>query len=216
MLNKKILFFVFIGFMIVGCSSAPKYADGDLLLTEEFSDVNAWEQYVDEDNGVVFQVINGMYQVKTEDGGYIWGLNEQNHTDVIMEVTSTQISSYENNAYGIMCRADPSNNGDGYYFLISGDGFYSIAMGAGEDVNSLVDWKSSSAIEKGTSSNTLRAVCLGSSLYFYVNDRLVAETEDTTYSSGYAGFVGTALDGGDIEVNFDSLTIKTALPPAAE
>jgi hypothetical protein len=117
-----------------------------------------------------------------------------------------------------MCRADPSNNGDGYYFLVSGDGFYSVRKGEAESVNPLVDWTSHSSINTGPASNTIRAVCIGSYLALYVNDRFVVETEDSTYGSGYAGLSVAAFaddSAGNVaeanaDIAFDNLTIWAA------
>ncbi len=194
-----------------GPSPSQKYVAGEVLLTESFSEPSAWEAFTAE--GMDFQVVDGAYRVQTEDGGYVWGLNAAEHTDVMLEVTSTQHSSYENNAYGVMCRANIDNNGDGYYFLISGDGFYSIAKGEGDSVNRLVDWTSSPAINQGQASNTIRAVCLGNYLALYVNGQFMAEIEDIGYSAGFAGFAATAFEGGDTDIAFDNLTI-TAVSPA--
>lgn len=202
--------------IIVGCSAKDRFAKGDVLLTEDFSNIKAWERYVSSDGTSRLEVVDGAYYFETDDSGYIWGLNQQPHTDVVIEVTSNQLTDYENNAYGVMCRADVSNNGDGYYFLISGDGYYAIAKGEGDNVSPIVDWDTSSAINKGASTNTIRAVCLGDELQLYVNDKFVAAANDATYSNGYAGFAGTAFDGGTITVTFDDLTIWQALPPAEE
>lgn len=215
MRRHNFFYLMLVGLMLVGCGAAAEtYSTGDVLLTEDFSDVKAWEFYESSDGVTKLEVSDGAYTLDTGDEGYIWGLNEQVHQDVVMEVTTNQLSSFENNAYGVMCRADVSNNGDGYYFMISGDGFYSIARGEGEDVNPIVDWETSSAINEGTSTNKIRAVCLGDELSFYVNDRLVASVTDTMFDTGYAGFVGTAFDGGTMLVTFDDLTIWQALPPA--
>lgn len=194
---------------LAGCGGpSSEYNLSETILTEDFSSEDAWEYYVDEDAGYSLRVNNGAYQIQTDDTGYIWGLNEQNHGDVVMEVTTNQLSSYENNAYGIMCRSDTSNNGDGYYFLISGDGYYSISRGEGDDVNAIVDWTQSSAINTGAETNTLRAVCIGDYLALYINDKFVTEVNDSTYTSGFAGFAATAFEGGDISVTFDDLTIS--------
>jgi hypothetical protein len=148
--------------------------------------------------------------VQTGDGGYVWGLNDAVHEDVVIEVTTNQASSFENNAYGVMCRSDTSNNGDGYYFLISGDGYYAIAKGEGDDVNELVEWSTSSAINQGQASNTIRAVCIDNYLAMYVNDEFVADTEDSEYTSGFAGFAATGFEGGNTDISFDNLTITAA------
>lgn len=202
---------VALSLLLAACGGpSQEYAAGELLLSESFDESAAWEAYVSDN--VDFQVNDGAYRVQTSGEGYIWGLNEEEHTDVVIEVTSTQASSHENNAYGVMCRSDVSNNGDGYYFLISGDGFYSISKGEGDNVNELVEWTSSSAINQGQASNTLRAVCAGSYLALYVNDKFLAEVEDSDYSSGYAGFAAAAFEGGNTDVQFDDLTISAASP----
>jgi len=187
---------------------SQEYALGDELLDESFSEEAAWETYLDD--GIALQVVDGAYRVQTGDDGYIWGLNEASHDDVVIEVTSDQLSAFENNAYGVICRADTSNNGDGYYFLISGDGYYTISKGEGDDVTQLVEWTASSAVNSGQESNTIRAVCIGNYLAMYVNDKFLAEIEDSAYASGYAGFAATAFEGGDTDITFDNLTITAA------
>lgn len=198
--------------VLVACGGpSQEYEAGEVLLTESFDEAAAWETYVEGE--VAFQVVDGAYRVQTGDDGYIWGLNEAEHDDVVIEVTASQLSSFENNAYGVMCRSDTSNNGDGYYFLISGDGYYSISKGQGEDVNELVEWDTSSAINQGQASNTIRAVCIDDYLALYVNGEFVADVEDSDYSSGYAGFAATAFEGGDTDITFDNLTITAASLP---
>ncbi len=195
--------------LLAGCGEPePKYAAGDVLLSETFSEPNAWETYSSGDSDL--RVSDGVYRMEVGPGGYIWGLNEAEHTNVEMEVTTRQLSSHDNNAYGLMCRADTSNDGDGYYFLISGDGFYSIRKGEGEDVVALVDWTDSSAINEGEATNKIRAVCAGDYLGLWVNDKFVSEIRDTAYTSGYAGLAAAAFEDGSADITFDDLTIKVA------
>lgn len=207
-MSALVIWVVLVGLLAACGGPSQEYTLGDVLLTESFSEEAAWETYLDD--GVALQVVDGAYRVQTGDEGYIWGLNEALHDDVVIEVTSNQLSSFENNAYGVMCRADTSNNGDGYYFLISGDGYYTISKGEGEDVSQLVEWTASSAINNGQESNTIRAVCIGNYLAMYVNDKFLTEIEDTAYTSGYAGFAATAFEGGDTDITFDNLTITAA------
>lgn len=209
---KNLLLISFLTVLILaGCSSpSAEYTLGSVILAEPFDNIKAWEFYEDAEENIRLEVLDGVYQVQAGDIGYIWGLNDQEHSNVVMEVSANQLSAFEDNAYGVMCRADTSNNGDGYYFLISGDGYYSIAKGEGDDVNSIVDWTSSSAINKGTGKNTIRAVCIGDYLSLYVNDKFMADARDGTFASGYAGFVANANTGGDVTVSFDDLTIWEA------
>lgn len=210
-MNQKIngLVVLLMILLLAACGGPSReYETGEVLLTESFDETAAWETYVQGD--VAFQVVDGAYRTQTSDGGYVWGLNETEHNDVVIEVTATQLSSFEDNAYGVMCRSDTGNNGDGYYFLISGDGYYAIAKGEGDDVNELVEWTTSSAINQGQASNTIRAVCIDNYLALYVNDEFVVDTEDSEYTSGYAGFAAAAFDEGNVEASFDNLTITAA------
>jgi len=198
--------------LLAACGGPSQEVEtAEVLLNETFSETNAWESFTSDD--VDLQVRDGVYHKQMGDDGYIWGLNETEHTDVAMDITTNQLSSHANNAYGLICRSDVSNNGDGYYFLISGDGFYSISKGEGDDVTPLIDWTESSAINQGQATNKIRAVCSGSYLGLWVNDKFLAETEDTSYTSGFAGLAAAAFEGGDAEITFDNLTI-TAAPPS--
>lgn len=193
---------------LIACEPGEKYIIDGRLVTEEFYNADVWENY--EDKEVKLAVEEGVYLINTGPGGYIWGLNKMEHQDVVIEVEVTQRSTGEANGFGVMCRANTSNNGEGYYFLINGDGTYAIAKGEGDDINNLVDWDTSSAINKGQATNTIRAACLGDKLYLHVNDRFVAETQDSSYSSGYAGFAAGLEDGetGEVTVAFDHLKIS--------
>ena len=184
-----------------------------VLLEETFSVEGAWEDYLSEEDGIEMTVRDDHYEINSSAQGYAWGLNEENHEDVVIEVSAEQRGGPDNNAYGVICRADTSNNGDGYYFLVSGDGAYSISKGEGDDVNQLVEWDSARAINKGEAVNTVRAVCIGDYLALFVNGQLMAEANDETYTSGYAGLAAASFDEEATEnlfIAFDDLTIWAA------
>lgn len=194
---------------LCGCQAQPseRYALGEVLLEESFSESFAWENYVNADQHVDFRVLDGVYRTRVSDTGFIWGLNAQSHRDAVIEVESTQLSDFRNNAYGVMCRAATSNNGDGYYFLISGDGMYSIRRGAVDQIAPLIEWRHTPAVRQGQAINRIRAVCIGDYLALYVNDQFVAETRDSRYTEGFAGLSAAVAEGGSVDVAFDDLTI---------
>ena len=142
---RKILGGLLAVILIIGaaCDSSPSvgYTLGDNVRSEQFDRVDVWDTFAYSDD-VFFRIENGSYRATAPDvGGYIWALdiNGLPHTDVVIEIETTQLSDLANNGYGVMCRADINNNGDGYYFLISGDRYYAIARGSGDDVVALVE-----------------------------------------------------------------------------
>jgi hypothetical protein len=209
-LSTRIVIFLILIFS-AGCQSnvpASQVTTGAVLLRDDFSRPRTWDSYALE--GVDFQVAQGVYRARVTGGVYVWGLNRQAHDDVVIEAESRQLSTDDNNGYGVMCRADPANDGDGYYFLISSDGTYSIRRGRGQEVEALIPWERSSAINTGSARNTIRVVCVGDYLALYVNGQLVAETVDMMYHRGYTGFAVVALTGNEIDVAFDNLTVWEA------
>jgi hypothetical protein len=203
---------ILVALLIAACKPRPtgQYALGDVLLEEDFSQSFAWENYTDPDLQVDFRVEEDVYRARAHDGGFMWTLNSQAHMNVVMQVDTQQLSDYANNAYGVMCRAAPTNNGNGYYFLISGDGNYTIRRGATDQVGALIKWTYSDAIQQGKSINRIRAVCIDDYLALYVNGQFVAETRDSYFSRGFAGLTAAVPEGGDVDVTFDQLIIWSA------
>lgn len=210
---RHILFIGVVVLCLSACTpSSPsvRYEIGELLLEEDFSRPFAWETYADPVLQVDLRVEDGSYRVQARDGGFMWGLNATVHTDVLIEVEVEQFSTYADNAFGVMCRADPDADGDGYYFFISGDGHYTLRRGRGDEVLPLIQWTPSSVIVQGQARNRIRVICIQDYLALYVNDRFVAEARDRLYSSGVTGLTAAIPEGGDVEVRFDDLLIFSA------
>jgi hypothetical protein len=180
--------------------------EADLLTSETFDLEDAWEQYSNP-NGVELGIENGVYRAYTMNEGFVWALNEQQHGDVFLEVEVTPLTVHFGNAYGIMCRADVDNNGDGYYFMINANGYYSIRMGQGKDVLPLIDWTQSDIVHPEIDQNTIGAVCIDDKLAMYVNGELLGEVTDRSYESGFTGIAIAAAPNSDIDVAFDNLMI---------
>lgn len=199
--------------VLAACEAKPTHEPvvGEAMLTQTFDSADAWEIYSSDNSDL--KVVDGVYQIEIDDAGYIWGQNELKTEDVIIELTTNQLSDFDDNGYGIICRSDANNQGDGYYFLISGDGYASIRKGDGADVPALTEWAESSAINKGQASNKIKAVCIGDYLALYVNDKFVVEATDSTFASGFTALTAVANEGGSARITFDDLNIwKASLP----
>lgn len=198
--------------LVAACAAEPTRmpALGDLLSAVDFDAPYEWEQYENAGQHVNFRIVDGVYRAEAWDEGFVWVLNSQSHSDVVIQVDTQQTSTFDNNAYGVMCRAAPTNNGDGYYFLISGDGQYTIRRGATDAIDAIVGWTPSAAIQQGAAINRVRAVCIGDYLALYVNNQFVGETRDDRYQRGFAGLAAGVVADGDISVDFDALRIWEA------
>ena len=212
----RILLVGMIALVVAACGAEPtqRFALGEVLIEEDFSEQFAWERYANEEQRVVFQVEDGVYRTRAWDGGFMWAIKLPSYSDTVIEVETTQLSDYRMNAYGVMCRASPTANGDGYYFLISGDGHYTIRRGATDNIRALIPFTFSRAIRQDRGINRIRAVCIGDYLALYVNGEFVAETRDSYFSSGYTGLSAAVVDEGEVDIAFDDLTVweGTLLP----
>ena len=106
---------------------------------------------------------------------------------------------------------DNTPDGDGYLFLIQGNGQYAIMRARGRDVRPLVEWTASDKIIQGQEVNSLRAVCVGDYLALYINGEFVADATDTTYSEGQVGLMASAATRLGVSVEFDNLVVAEAL-----
>lgn len=183
---------------------------GALLDEARFESSLDWESYSDPSLGVAGAVADGVYRIDIDDGGFMWALHDRIESNVVVEVETAQLSDYTDNAYGVMCRADPSANGNGYYFFISGDGYYSIRRGVGREVRDLVPFTYSDAIRQDKDYNRVRAVCVGDYLALFVNGVLLDEARDNLYGTGTVGLTAAVPDGGDVSVTFDNVLIFMA------
>lgn len=199
-------------FITTGCQSrqpTESVIRGDVLLREGFDRPIGW------DSGTRANVRIGAegssYRIHTDTNAYVRGFNSTRHTDVVITVESVQLSAGGDSAYGIVCRGTPGDeSSNGYYFLIGGDGSYTIRKGQHGEINPLVHWARSDAINREAGINRIQAVCVEDYLALYVNDLFITEIRDQTYSSGYTGFAAATSNNSVLDVAFDSLIIYDA------
>ena len=183
------------------------YQYRDLITHETFDHVGSWRTY-DGGEDLWMNVEEGVYRIHLAQRQVVWTQSTTQHEDVIIEATVTQRSDYDHNAFGIACRLNPGNNGRGYYFLISGDGYYTIRWNNGHSLDDIIPATPSDAILKGMSTNTIRAICMDDYLGLWVNDEFVAEAYDKKSSNGMVGLAGfMGYVGRTLTVEFDDLKV---------
>lgn len=171
-------------------------------------DAGSWDTFSLDGDAAVFRYgDNALEGAVVANRGYVWSLNHETHTNVIAHASVQMTQGARGSSFGVICRADAGGNG--YYFLVSSDGQYSIqvATAARNALVPLVDWQSSSAIKQGVQTNTIRAVCHDDYFALFVNDVFLAEATDTQISQGALG-VTLAAVGETAWVRFDDILIQ--------
>lgn len=194
----------------LGESSEPgAVTGGETLFSDSFADESSGWEIGNYPSGRV-GYWNGVYFVSSlGDGQTMWGLANRGFDDIVINVQSEQITgpSNHNNDYGVMCRV--GSDGQGYFFLISGDGFFAILRADSSDqFHTLIDWTSSNARNQGNSANEILASCDGETLTLKVNGELLASVKDSRYVSGDIALTATSYEAESTEVHFDDIEVS--------
>ncbi|MBI5666381.1 MAG: hypothetical protein HZC41_00115 [Chloroflexi bacterium] len=181
---------------------------GDLVMDERFNNSPDWEDFEgDHSSGVQ---ADGVYRISVNGSYYTWQTGGDSLTDVVIQAETQQNSKVLNNSYGVICRGD--GDGNGYFFQIAGDGFFSIFKQTDPDEGlvPVVDWETSKFINQGRDNNHIIAVCVSDYLALYANGRLLAEANDSDLDEGFVGLTAGAFDDGNVDVSFDNLAVWEA------
>jgi hypothetical protein len=112
---------------------------------------------------------------------------------------------------GMIFRLDP--DGNFYVFAVASSGYYSAYKFDSRNGVQLIPWTATPAIKQGIKEwNTMKVVCNGPGIDFYVNDTLLKQFKDNTpYLSGMVGVFAVDEkkgDQGNPIVEFDNVTLS--------
>lgn len=197
-------------FGLVGCSprATVSISQGDLLYSTTFDSAVSWDN---RQQGIVkMGVEDGAYRMTANVNQFVMGFGVGSYTDVVIQVDANQLSAHPENAYGVACRASIAEGStNGYYFLIGGDGTASLRMGRWGDIEAIIAWYTTPLVNTGVAVNRMKIICVDDYLALYVNDNLLYEVWDDTYTSGYVGFLVAAEKNSTVEIAFDNLFVYT-------
>ncbi|MBI5927875.1 MAG: hypothetical protein HY862_01090 [Chloroflexi bacterium] len=220
-MQRSIIWLLFGSLILVACGGQEDAKhdtrdftiDSNAALTINFDDPAEFETGTFEDDASL-AIEDGQYVIRTSNpngASYLWGKNDLAPLkNVVIEVQATSSGGEKDNWFGVMCRVDDTDSG--YAFLISADGFWAIAKADGQrGLDFLETWKESKAIEKGGKPNTIQAYCVEDYLALYVNGEFVADRTDKSFDRvGGVGLLAGGAQDQQVEVHFDTLTIKSA------
>ncbi|MFW5940432.1 MAG: hypothetical protein ACOC9C_00740 [Chloroflexota bacterium] len=199
--------------LVSGCQDSgpdPCNEEGTLF-TDDFSPDRecGWALY--NRSGAVAEIEEGALRMSTSQPGQIWWTNPgRSFDDVVITANATLVSGPQDNAMGLICRYQSSENF--YVFLISSDGYY--AIGKYQSGNNQITYLTgdgqyapSEAINQGQASNTIRATCIGDELTLTVNGQMVDSANDPTFVTGDIGVGVSTFQPGSLEVAFDDVRV---------
>lgn len=207
------LLFVLVMFLLAACAEqGPDPCDeGGTLFNDTFSGESncGWAEY--SRSGASSAIGDGVLSLTSSQPGQIWWTNPgRTFDDVIISVETEHIGGPEDNAYGVICRYQSSENF--YVFLISSDGYYAIGKyESGRDQVTYLSgegqYVASEAINQGAARNALRVGCVGDELSLTVNGQLVDTVTDATFAGGDIGLSASSFEPGTLVVSFDNVRV---------
>jgi len=181
---------------------------GRVLFEDDFSRPSGWCEESNPDVLYHHDTSRGVYviQVRKSGGWLFWCYTPGGSTfsDFAIEVEARQTSGPPG-AYGFVLRHSDA----GYYIFVAD--VYGYASLQKYDAtrkrwSTIVDWSPGEMVEQG-SPDHLALIAQGSQFRLYMNGRLIAVANDSSFRRGKVGLLAWAYDQGGTRVEFDNLHI---------
>jgi hypothetical protein len=175
-----------------------------VLLDDSFTADRAWAERQEEDFRFYYadggyRIFNALFSVQVS------SVRSFTLDDAYLE-TAARLSSGEQNAYfGPVCRWQ--NLGNYYGFGVNASGGYAIYRLQNGRVTFLAQGQDDQGrLRTGLDENRIAALCSGNTLTLVVNDQLLLEVQDSTFSQGQVG-LGTLTQSGASEAHFENFIL---------
>lgn len=184
----------------------PSFAFGAVRLADSFdhperslfqAGANANAQYRFEHGGYTISITNPNY--------IAWSPMRGTFTDGAIEADVTLRRGPSETAAGIVFRYQDAQNF--YFFGVSGDGYYMLAILQNGTWTPMLDWTISPVIHGEGQRNRLRVEVAGNRFRVSVNGTLLDESRDATWSQGGIALAVNTFDHGDALVVFDNFVL---------
>ena len=175
------------------------------LLFDDFSDsTSGWDEKSDDNKVQGYR--DGTYFINvTATDWIVWDTPGYDFDDFTLQVYVQQTAGDESNAYGLLFRY---MDGDNFYrFAITGDGNFSLFKQEEGEWVAIVDWRESAYLDPIGEPNLLKAICQGSQITIYANDRELVSVTDDSFTQGDVGLFAVAYDVPQVEAVFDDLWV---------
>jgi len=182
---------------------------GTLLTEDDFSKTpNGWGTMGRTGGEIGFEFEGLTIKVNTPNFMF-WSVNGSKFRDARIDVDAVLLEGPANDNFGVICRFKDNENF--YAFVISHDGYYGIfkvVEGAIDQGSGEISLDYSDAIRQGGVVNHITATCQGDVLSLEVNDTLLAQIQDSSFTEGQVGLIASAYADPGVKVLFDNLKIS--------
>jgi S1-C subfamily serine protease len=177
-----------------------------MLYSDDFSDPDSgWTS--DAYNEGYAGYMQGEYQIKVDQENYLyWGVAKETFGDIVLSVRTRIITPVGDGEYGVICRLRDNDNF--YGMSVSEDGWYSIWKVEDGEITYLVDWDYSREIPQYDPAR-ITSACIGNKLTLAINEVVLGEVTDYTFSSGDIGLFGGTWDITGFHIAFDDLEVQS-------
>ncbi|MEW5801879.1 MAG: family 16 glycoside hydrolase [bacterium] len=176
------------------------------------------DNWIDDESGV-WSITDKVYRMTgTGTGALRASCYNATFGDFAYQVDVRRMQGNLDASQGLLFRLN--TNGDFYVFALASSGYYSAYKFDSRNGTEVIPWTTSSAIKQGAGVwNTMKVVCKGPAIDFYINGTLLKTVRDNNpYLTGMVGLVAVdekRSDQGNPIVDFDNarLSISGRLSP---
>lgn len=185
-------------------SSDPASSLGKPTWKDDFQNTQNFGTYDDEHTNVEITAGNLVMVSKQASSFHAWTMTYPNIKNFYLEATFKTADCSGTDRYGMIFRAPETSKG--YFFGISCDGQYFFRNWDGESFQTIIDWSSTDAIQKGANqTNRLGVMAKDNTFALYINGHKVGDATDGAYPN--SGIFGLFISSK----NTVNLTIKVPL-----
>lgn len=135
-----------------------------------------------------------LYHTSDKEDCMHWNRVTNSYNDCTVSVKTKWAGNETNSSFGL-------RYGDRHCFFIAQDGHYKMSRWTGSGWVNLVPWQETDLVSDDY--NTLTVTCSGKNIRAYLNNVLVIDINDDSYSGGYVGLVCSC----DVEAYFDDFVV---------
>ena len=194
-------------------STATQIADQwRVVYSDTFdSNKNSWPTGPSDDSyaSITHTLENGIYtwDVTPHQDFIGWNrISKKTYTDFSFGADVQQTSDTSGSDMGLIFREDP--NGNFYYFGITSDGQYLLALYADKEWSDLIEWSESSAL-LADGLNRLTVIAQGNHILLFANGQFINEAYDDRISKGVNAIAVELSQDSHAIFTFDNIEVRT-------